>query len=58
MNDTKSMTIDSYNAWLQELKEMVEAAEKAGISREWSEDYIIALLPAVFRRWPHGRRLH
>lgn len=50
MNDTKSMTIDSYNAWLQELKEMVDAAESAGISREWSEDYIIALLPAVFRR--------
>ena len=50
MNDTKSMTIDSYNAWVQELKEMVDAAEKAGISREWSEDYIIALLPAVFRR--------
>ena len=48
-NDTKSLTIDSYQALLQELKEAVDAAEKVGISREWSEDFIIAHLPAVFR---------
>ena len=48
-NDTKSLTIDSYQVLLQELKEAVDAAEKAGIPRDWSEDFIIAHLPAIFR---------
>ncbi len=48
-NDTKSMTIDSYNIWLDELDKMVDIAEEAGIPRDWSEDYITAHLPAIFR---------
>ncbi len=48
-NNTKALTIDSYQNILQLLKETVDAAEKVGISREWSEDFIIAHLPAIFK---------
>ena len=46
---TKIKTIDSYTVWVNELKEMVEAAERHGVPKTWSEDFIIAMLPSVFR---------
>lgn len=49
-NTTKNLTIDSYQNILQLLKEAVDAAENVGIDREWSEDFIIAHLPAIFRK--------
>lgn len=48
-NTIKQKTIDSYNTWIEELRQMVETAKSLGISKDWSEDYIIANLPAVFR---------
>jgi len=49
MNTYTAKAIDSYNVWVEELKKMVDKAEKLGIPKAWSEDYIIAMLPAVFR---------
>lgn len=46
---TKIKTIDSYTVWMNELKQMVEAAERCGVPKSWSEDFIISMLPAVFR---------
>ena len=46
---TKNKAIDSYNTWLNELKQMVDIAKEKGIPISWSEDYIIAHLPAIFR---------
>ena len=49
MNTNTAKAIDSYNVWVEELKKMVDIAEELGIPKAWSEDYIIAMLPAVFR---------
>lgn len=49
----KNEAIDSYNVWIDELKQMVDIAEEKGVSRSWSEDFIIASLPAVFREDKH-----
>lgn len=49
MNTNTAKAIDSYNVWVEELKKMVEKAKELGIPKSWSEDYIIAMLPAVFR---------
>lgn len=48
--EDKKKTIDSYTVWVEELMKMVSEAERRGIPREWSENFIIAMLPPVFRK--------
>lgn len=48
--EDKRKAIDSYSVWVEELMKMVAEAEKRGIPKEWSENFIIAMLPPVFRK--------
>lgn len=50
LKEDKRKAIDSYSVWVEELMNMVAEAEKRGIPREWSENFIIAMLPPVFRK--------